>query len=146
MDDDRVNDAPPAADAAPATPPPPKRRRRWPFAVLGTVVVIPALLLALWTTIALSWSYSEGTRTGYIQKFSKKGWLCKTWEGELAIGNVPGSVPQLFLFSVRSDSIANEITRQMGARLSLTYEEHRGVPTSCFGDTDYFVTGVTAVK
>jgi hypothetical protein len=124
----------------------PKRSwRKWPLGVFGVIVIVPALLLAIWTTIALNWSYSEGTRSGYIQKFSKKGWLCKTWEGELAIGNIPGSVPQLFIFSVRSDSIANEITRQMGSRVTLSYEEHRGVPTSCFGDTDYFVTGAKAV-
>ena len=150
MDEDKAAEArePEVPGEPTKAPAPPARKpwRRWPFLALGVLVLVPALLLALWTTIALSWSYSEGTRAGYVQKFSKKGWLCKTWEGELAIGNIPGSVPQLFLFSVRSDSIANEITRQMGARLSLTYEEHRGVPTSCFGDTDYFVTGVTLAK
>ncbi len=149
MDDDRVADDKDRSvtgdEATPPAPPPRKTRRRWPFMVLGVVVVVPALLLALWTVIALNWSYSEGTRAGYIQKFSKKGWLCKTWEGELAIGNIPGSVPQLFLFSVRDDSVAAEITRQMGPRVSLTYEEHRGVPTSCFGETSYFVTGAKAV-
>lgn len=151
MDEDRTNEGNPDAprqETKPAPPPPAPRKpwQRWPVMALGILVVVPFLLLALWTTIAMSWSYSEGDRAGYIQKFSKKGWLCKTWEGELAIGTIPGSVPQLFLFSVRSDSIANEITRHMGSRMSLRYEEHRGVPTSCFGDTDYFVTGVTPVK
>lgn len=149
MDDDRAADEQDSTvagkEATPPSPPPRKPRRRWPFMVLGVVVIVPALLLALWTVIALNWSYSEGTRAGYIQKFSKKGWLCKTWEGELAIGSIPGSVPQLFLFSVRSDSVAQEITRQMGSRVSLTYQEHRGVPTSCFGETSYFVTGAKAV-
>ena len=149
MDDDRAVDEQDSTvagkEATPPSPPPRKPRRRWPFMVLGVVVIVPALLLALWTVIALNWSYSEGTRAGYIQKFSKKGWLCKTWEGELAIGSIPGSVPQLFLFSVRSDSVAQEITRQMGSRVSLTYQEHRGVPTSCFGETSYFVTGAKAV-
>lgn len=151
MEDERVTDgAHPGTSApeernSPTETPKRRPRRKWPL-VASLVAVVPFALLALWTAISLSWSYSEGTRTGYIQKFSKKGWLCKTWEGELAIGNIPGSVPQLFTFTVRSDSVATEITRQMGSRVSLTYEEHRGIPTSCFGDTDYFVTGATTVR
>ncbi|MEO7457610.1 MAG: hypothetical protein ABIY52_15215, partial [Gemmatimonadaceae bacterium] len=83
MDDDRTaNEAgQPAPDAAAPTPPPKKPRKRWPWMMFGIIVVVPLLLLAIWTTIALGWSYSEGTRSGYIQKFSRKGWLCKTWEG-----------------------------------------------------------------
>ncbi|MEO6593637.1 MAG: hypothetical protein ABIP94_02665 [Planctomycetota bacterium] len=112
--------------------------------ILGLVLLVPLLLLAVWTAITLNWSYSEGTRSGYVQKFSKKGWLCKTWEGELAMGNIPGSVPQLFIFTVRSDSLATELTKKMGSRVSLAYKQHRGIPTSCFGETGYYVTGVTA--
>jgi hypothetical protein len=139
MDDDRVEPAAPV-------PPPKKSRKRGLFTILGIVLIVPLLLLALWTVITLNWSYSEGTRSGYLQKFSKKGWLCKTWEGELAMGNIPGSVPQLFNFTVRSDSLANEITKHVASRtpVSLAYKEHRGVPTSCFGETGYYVTGVTA--
>ena len=58
-----------------------KRRRRWPWIVVGVLVVLPALLLTAWTIISLSFSYSTGDRAGYIQKLSKKGWICKTWEG-----------------------------------------------------------------
>src|SRR5215213_1987015 len=131
MDDDRVEPEAPV-------PTPKRRRKRGPLMILGIVLMVPLLLLAVWTAITLNWSYSEGTRSGYVQKFSKKGWLCKTWEGELAMGNIPGSVPQLFNFTVRSDSLAAEITKNMGARVSLTYQEHRGVPTSCFGETGYY--------
>lgn len=117
------------------------RGPRW-AAILTGVVVVPLLLLAAWISLALQWHYSVGNRAGYIQKFSQKGWLCKTWEGELAMVNLPGAAQERFLFSVRDDSVAKEITQRMGGHVSLTYEEHRGVPTSCFGDTQYFVKAV----
>lgn len=125
----------------PNTSPRPKRKL-WPWAVLGGVILVPIAVVALWAAITLSYSYSSGDRAGYVQKLSKKGWICKTWEGELAMGNIPGAMPQIFGFSIRNDSIANLITRNMGKRVSLTYEEHRGVPTKCFGETQHYVTGV----
>lgn len=128
-------------------PPPPRRRRasRWKLFVVA-LVLVPALAFALWTWVALNWSYSEGYRTGWVQKISRKGWLCKTWEGELAMSNVPGSMPELFHFSVRDDSIANEINAASGKRVTLTYQEHKGIPTSCFGDTPYFVTAIRIIE
>ena len=134
---------------ASASPPPvekrPPRKRRWGLMLFGIFVILPVLFIALWTTMALNWSYSRGERAGYIQKFSDKGWLCKTWEGELAMVNMPGVAQEKFAFSVRSDSIAHEITRLMGSRVSLHYEQHRGVPLRCFAETEYYVTGVRAV-
>ena len=106
------------------------------------ILAIPILLFAGWTWVTLHWSYSTGERAGYIQKISKKGWLCKTWEGELAMANLPGAMPQIFNFSVRDDKVAADIGRASGQRVSLTYEEHRGVPTSCFGETSHFITNV----
>jgi hypothetical protein len=128
-------------------PPPPRRRRvsRWKLFVVA-LVLVPALAFALWTWVALNWSYSEGYRTGWVQKISRKGWLCKTWEGELAMSNVPGSMPELFRFSVRDDSIANQINATSGKRVTLTYREHKGIPTSCFGDTPYFVTAIRVIE
>ena len=104
-----------------------------------------ALLFAGYTWISLHWSYSEGERAGYVQKFSKKGWLSKTWEGELAMVAVPGSMPEKFYFSVRDEATAEAINRTMGQRVALHYEQHVGVPTRLFGETDYFVTAVKAV-
>ena len=124
--------------------PRPKGPRR--AAILSGAVVAPLLLLGAWIVLALHWHYSVGNRAGYIQKFSQKGWLCKTWEGELAMVNLPGAAQERFLFSVRDDSVAREITRRMGGHVSLTYEEHRGIPTSCFGDTQYFVTAVEPLR
>ena len=103
-------------------------------------------MLAAWTMIALSYTYSRGDRAGYIQKLSKKGWLCKTWEGELAMVNIPGAMQERFPFTVRSDSLAAVMTRDMGSRVSLTYEEHRGVPGTCFGETNYYVTSVRPLE
>ena len=124
----------------------PRRRRRWPWMIGGALVVVPALLLAAWTVIALSYTYSKGDRNGYIQKLSKKGWICKTWEGELAIGNIPGAMQERFPFTVRSDSLANAMNKTMGSRVSITYEEHKGVPGTCFGETNYFVTSVRVAQ
>jgi hypothetical protein len=140
-----------AADSSPEEPIPPppaepperpiRRHRRWPW-VLAAVVITPFALLALWTFIALTYSYSAGERAGYVQKFSSKGWICKTWEGQLAMVNVPGAMQEKWDFSVRDDSIARLIEGSMGQRVSLSYAQHRGVPTSCFGETEYFVTAV----
>ncbi|HST07388.1 MAG TPA: hypothetical protein VLJ83_04415 [Gemmatimonadaceae bacterium] len=110
--------------------------------ILTTIILIPAVIIVLWVWVALGWTYAKGERAGYVQKISKKGWLCKTWEGELAMANLPGTMPQIFPFTVRDDSIAHVIEANAGKQVSLTYEQHRGVPTSCFGETEYFVTRV----
>jgi len=109
------------------------------------LILVPVVIAALWVWIALGYTYASGERAGYIQKISKKGWLCKTWEGELAMANLPGTMPQIFTFTVRNDSIAHVIEQNAGRQVSLTYQQHRGVPTSCFGETEYFVTGVHKV-
>ena len=122
------------------------RGRRWWLIALVALVGVPASVFALWAWITLSFSYSSTDRAGYVQKFGQKGWLCKTWEGELAMVNMPGAMPEIFYFTVRNDSIAAEINKHIGSRVSLTYDQHRGVPTSCFGDTEYFVVGVRPLE
>jgi len=112
--------------------------------VLGMLVVI-ALVLAAYTWLVLHWSYSKGERAGYVQKLSKKGWVCKTWEGEMALVSMPGTVAEKFYFTVPTDAVAQEINRSMGRRVSLSYEQHIGVPTTCFAETQYFITQVAAV-
>ena len=120
-------------------------RRHWGKLLLGGIVFVPLTLLAVWTLIALSYSYSAGERVGYIQKFSKKGWICKTYEGEIAMVNLPGQIANTFQFSVRDDSIAALINKAQGQRVALSYQQHKGVPTSCFGETQYFVKGVRVI-
>jgi len=117
-------------------------RRHWGKLLAAVLVLVPVLGLTLWTVIALAFSYSTGERVGYVQKFSEKGWLCKTHEGEIAMVNLPGQIANTFQFTVRNDSIAALISKVQGQRVALTYEQHKGVPTSCFGETEYFVKGV----
>jgi hypothetical protein len=102
-------------------------------------------LFGLYLYAALSWSYSSGDRAGFLQKVSSKGWLCKTWEGELSLVSLPGAAPEKFLFTIRDDAVAAQVEAAMGKRVTLRYEQHMGLPTSCFGDTDYFVVGIKDV-
>lgn len=109
------------------------------------LIIIPLALVglvALYTFAVLKFSYSAGERVGFVQKLSKKGWVCRTWEGELAMTPVPGSAPEKFYFTVPDDAVASAIRQAEGKRVSVQYEEKKGIPTSCFGDTSYFVTGV----
>lgn len=106
--------------------------------------VIACVAGYLW--LVLHWSYSKGDRAGYVQKFSEKGWLCKTWEGELQMTPVPGSVPEKFLFSVRNEAVVKKINATLGKKIALQYEQHMGVPTTCFGETDYYITEVRVLE
>ena len=114
--------------------------------IIAAVVVVPFIAFVLYTWSALAFTYSHGERAGYVQKFSKKGWICKTWEGELAMVSIPGTMPEKFFFSVRNDSVAALINQSMGRRVALSYDQHKGVPTSCFGETEYFVSAVRVVE
>jgi hypothetical protein len=96
----------------------------------------------LWTAITLTFSYSDGDRVGYVQKFSRKGWVCRTWEGELAMTPVPGAAPEIFPFTVRDEAVVKRIQGAEGKKVALHYKEKRGVPSSCFGDTPYFINDV----
>lgn len=104
-----------------------------------TLVALISLIVGGWAFITLHYTYSAGERAGYIQKISRKGWICKTWEGELAMANLPGAMPQIFTFTVRDEAVAHEIEQHAGQQVSLSYEQHPGIPSTCFGDTEYFV-------
>ena len=117
------------------------RSGRW----LAAIVVIAVLGFVAYTWVVLHWSFSAGERAGYVQKLSKKGWLCKTWEGEMALVSMPGTVAEKFPFTVPDDEVARRINESIGARVALTYEQHVGIPTTCFGETGYFVTAVKVV-
>ena len=114
--------------------------------IIAGVVVTPVVLVVLYTWLAMTWTYSTGERAGYVQKFSKKGWICKTWEGELAMVALPGTMSEKFYFTVRSDSVAGRINGSLGRRVALSYRQHMGVPTRCFGDTGYWVSDVKVVE
>ena len=137
-------DFPGMSPSADPKPRPRKWSRRWKW-ILALVLLLPVLIVVLYTTVALSWAYSEGQRAGYLQKFSRKGWLCKTWEGELALSSVPGVAPTMWNFTVRKKATADQVNLALGRRVVLYYQEHRGVPTTCFGDTPYFVDSIRIV-
>lgn len=117
----------------------PIARPRRPGLIIVAVIVIAAALFALYMWTVLSWSYSEGERAGYLQKLSKKGWLCKTWEGEILLSSMPGAIPERFAFTVRDENVVRQLQSAMGQRVQLSYSQHVGIPTSCFGETSYFI-------
>jgi hypothetical protein len=112
-----------------------RRRRRWPWALL--LLIVLGASGYMWT--ALHWSYSDGERVGTLQKLSRKGWLCKTYEGEIAMYVVGGIAPQIWAFTIREEQVARKLNASLGKRVRLHYDEHRGLPSTCFGDTTYFV-------
>ena len=109
--------------------------------LVGFLVAI-ILVLVGFTWFTLHWSYSDGERAGFLQKFSRKGWVCKTWEGEMALVTLPGTMAEKFAFTVRDDDVAAKLATNIGKRMTLHYEQRKWIPTSCFGDTEYFVTGM----
>jgi hypothetical protein len=110
-----------------------------------TLALVIVLLPIVYVLAVANWSYSPGERAGWVQKFSNKGWLCKTWEGEMAMVSLPGSTAEKFYFTVWDDAAADQVMKSMGKRVALRYEEKVGIPTRCFGDTRYYVTGVVVV-
>jgi lysophospholipid acyltransferase (LPLAT)-like uncharacterized protein len=113
-----------------------------PLAIASIILILAALYLFF----VLKWSYSEGERIGYVQKFSKKGWICKSWEGELAMFPVVAMQAEKFLFTVRDEAIATRLNQSLGKKVALHYEEHKGVPTSCFGETPYYVVEIRVLE
>jgi hypothetical protein len=110
--------------------------------ILFSIVLLPIVFFALYSLLVLNWSYSDGWRSGVLQKFSRKGWVCKTWEGELAMSTVPGVAPTIWLFSARDDVVIQKLTEAVGDRVDLHYTEHRGIPSDCFASTNYFVDSI----
>ena len=112
------------------------------FKVLIWLLLIPILLFALYTWATLTWVYSSGERAGYVQKLSQKGFVCKTYEGELVLVSMPGTQAEKFFFTVKDANVAKRINETVGKRVRLIYEEHKGIPSSCFGESGYFVQDV----
>lgn len=110
------------------------------------IPVILVMFAAAYGFFVWKWAYSEGERAGFVQKLSKKGFICKTWEGELTMVALPGATPEKFIFTVWDDAVAEQINKQVGKRVALFYEEKVGIPTSCFGDTRYYITKVKPLE
>lgn len=117
--------------------------------LIKNIAIVAAALFALcavYLWFAFTWSYSTGERAGYVQKFSKKGWICKTWEGELSMMSLPNQVPEKFLFTVRNNIVAEKINRSLGKKVALNYDQYKMLPTSCFGDTEFFVSDIKSIE
>jgi hypothetical protein len=122
-----------------------KKKSRLLLWLVGILLVLViGFILYIW--LALTWSFSKGERAGYIQKLSKSGWICKTWEGEMAMVTMPGAIPDKFLFSIRNEEVAKRINQLAGKRVVIIYEQHKGLPTSCFGDTEYFIVDTRTIE
>lgn len=120
--------------------------KKWAIRIAVWVVVLCILGVVVYTYAALHYVYSAGERVGFVQKLSKKGWLCKTNEGELAMVNMAGQQAEIFAFTVRDDNVVKQIEAHSGHRVVLKYQEHVGIPSSCFGETKYFVVGVEGTQ
>ena len=114
--------------------------------VLAVILAVIVVVLAGVTWFSLAYTYADGERAGYVQKFSRRGWLCKTWEGEMAMVTQPGTVSEKFLFTVRDDNVAKVLNTSIGKRVAIHYEQHKWIPNSCFGDTEYFVTSAAPAE
>ncbi len=112
---------------------------------LLSLVLIGLVGITVYTWAMLNWSYGSGERAGYVQKFSNRGFICKTWEGELALVSMPGTMSEKFLFTVREDAVAQKINANLGKKVALKYEQHIGLPTTCFGETEYFVSDIVVL-
>jgi hypothetical protein len=113
--------------------------------ILLWLILIVVVIIGVWAAFSLSWAYSEGDRAGVLQKFSKKGWLCKTYEGELALYIVGGVAPQIWYFSTRDEDLAKQLSGAVGKNIQVHYTEHRGIPTNCFAETPYFARSFQVV-
>ena len=136
------------AGDAPAPPLPQKGflRRHWGKMSLLSILLLLAVVGVIWTSFAVFYTYSAGDRTGYLQKLSRKGWICKTWEGEIAMSNVPGQVAEKFYFTIHGDSLASAFQAAEGKRVTISYSQHVAIPTSCFGDTPYWASAVRVTE
>lgn len=127
------------------TTPAPKKKGKWKITAVLFLLVLPLAAFALWVTVALNFSYADGERAGFVQKLSRKGWVCKTWEGEMALANGPNVMPEIFRFSVRDDKVAQQIYDAAGKQVKVAYSQHKGVPTQCFGETEYYVKSIQLI-
>ena len=83
-------------------------RKKFLFWTVAVLILAPVVYFAF----VLHWSYADGERAGWVQKFSNKGWVCKTWEGEMTMVSLPGSTPEKFEFTVMDDRVADEVSRR----------------------------------
>ncbi|MBA3696514.1 MAG: hypothetical protein H0W85_07095 [Methylotenera sp.] len=116
------------------------------FKYLFILIALPIIIFAIYTWVTLTWVYSSGERAGYVQKFSSKGYICKTWEGEIVLVSMPGTQAEKFNFTVKTEVVAKHVIESLGKRVRISYEEHKGIPSSCFGESAYFVNNIQVLE
>jgi hypothetical protein len=126
---------------------PKKSRTALKILAIVTVVIVAGLGITL---AIFGYHYSEGNRVGIVVKFSKKGFVFKTYEGELNMGGVnpmPGNTiaNNIWVFSVPKEDVAQKLMKLEGQKVSLHYNEVIK-PMPWQGDTKYFVDGVEIIK
>lgn len=115
-----------------------------------TYLLVFVLLIFGILYLLTGWSFSDGERAGTVSKFSRRGYLFKTYEGVLNVGGFSGETgsltPQFFDFSVKDDLVAKQITDAVksGQRVTLHYEE-KILRLPWNGDTKYYITTVETV-
>lgn len=139
--------APSPAQPPAAVPVKPQKTFADRFARFVLIVVILGVVgFALYTWAALNYTYSEGERVGYARKLSSKGWVCKTWEGEISMTNAVGAQESVFAFTVRDPAVVEKFRSLEGKHVTIMYKERVGIPSSCFGDTPYHAYDVRAIR
>lgn len=108
--------------------------------VISLLILGIALVTALYFTFIYYSHYSEGTRAGELIKFSRKGVIAKTWEGEISQG-ISGAT--IFKFSVenKEKDVIKQLQDLQGRYVKLDYFE-RYKTFFWLGDTKYFITAV----
>lgn len=86
--------------------------------------------------------YSDGERTGLVNKISHKGLICQTWEGQMLVGNGNNVDPEEYFFTVKDDAVVKQVQDAQGKIATLHYKQY-ALSSNCWGDTSYEVVGVT---
>lgn len=120
-------------------------RRRFGRAVAVAIITL-LLLLGIWGWWRYYYTYSIGYRYGLLQKFSKRGNLFKTYEGELVLSSVRGNanVPiasEKFYFSVADEAVASQLMGKEGHTVTLHYKQKKAA-IAWRGDTEYIVDSI----
>ena len=88
-------------------------------------------------------TYSEGERSGELVKFSKKGLVCKTWEGQMNTGGVSNGAANTWEFTVEDEGVAKILQNKLGQKIDVNYKQE--VMTGpCRSETNYFVKSTSS--
>ncbi len=130
----------------PATQIPVRRRSRGFGKIIAIVLIVLLLCGGLFVWWRYYYTYSDGFRFGLLQKFSRRGNMFKTYEGEMILSSVRGNanVPiasEKFFFSVTDDGVAQKLMNLQGHSVTIGYKE-KNSPVFWRGDSQYIVDSV----